>query len=365
MPHLRYAAAMVLFRMLPLLAASVALAQPPLTGVIDFHVHADPDSLPRSIDAIDLARLAKQRGMRGLVLKNHYESTTALAYVVRKQVPGIEISGGIDLNRTVGGINPAAVERMTMMKGGWGRVVWLPTFDAENQVRYSKEQRPFVPVSRNGRLLPEVLEVIALAASDVAIVASGTATLETALFKRPMVVVYAMHILSWQIGKLVHYQPWVSLPNILLRDHAVDNIVRQRASAILRAAERGGRLTRQLLAFSRRQMLRPEPVDLRQRTREISDLLSQSLRADIELTIDMPEGLLLVMVDPAEFELGLGAASQGQRHSRARQRAGRGPLCEAHRAAARQIRSRTQEVRRELGCGLRPAREAQELKSQH
>ena len=91
----------------------------------------------------------------------------------------------------------------------------------------------------------------------------------------------------------------------LLRDHAVDNIVRQRASAILRAAERGGRLTRQLLAFSRRQMLRPEPVDLRQRTREISDLLSQPLRADIELTIDMPEGLWLVMVDPAEFELAL------------------------------------------------------------
>ena len=73
----------------------------------------------------------------------------------------------------------------------------------------------------------------------------------------------------------------------------------------LRAAERGGRLTRQLLAFSRRQLLRPEPVDLRQRTREISDLLSPSLRADIELTIDMPEGLWLVMVDPAEFELAL------------------------------------------------------------
>jgi signal transduction histidine kinase len=91
----------------------------------------------------------------------------------------------------------------------------------------------------------------------------------------------------------------------LLRDHAVDNIVRQRALAILRAAERGGRLTRQLLGFSRRQMLRPEPVDLWRRTRETSDLLSQSLRADIELTIDMPEGLWLVMVDPAEFELAL------------------------------------------------------------
>lgn len=144
--------------------AALAAAQTPLPGVIDIHVHADPDSMPRSIDAIDLARLAKARGMRGLVLKNHYESTAALAYIVRKEVPGIEIFGGIDLNRSVGGVNPAAVERMVLMKGGWGRVVWMPTFDSENQVRYSRENRPFVSVSKDGRLLPEVLAVIALAA---------------------------------------------------------------------------------------------------------------------------------------------------------------------------------------------------------
>ena len=79
-----------------------------LNGVIDIHVHSDPDSVPRSIDAIDLARLAKERGMRGMVLKNHYEPTASLAYIVRKVVPGIEAFGGIDLNRTVGGVNPAA-----------------------------------------------------------------------------------------------------------------------------------------------------------------------------------------------------------------------------------------------------------------
>jgi len=144
--------------------AALAAAQTPLPGVIDIHVHCDPDSIPRSIDAINLARLAKARGMRGLVLKNHYESTAALAYIVRKEVPGIEIFGGIDLNRSVGGVNPAAVERMVLMKGGWGRVIWMPTFDAENQVRFSKEDRPFVSVSKDGRLLPEVLQVIGLAA---------------------------------------------------------------------------------------------------------------------------------------------------------------------------------------------------------
>jgi len=140
-----------------------AAAHAQLQGVVDIHCHADPDSVPRSIDAVDLAKLAKQAGMRGLVLKNHYESTASLAYIVRKIVPGLEVCGWIDLNRSVGGINPAAIERMVLVKGNYGRVVWLPTFDAENQVRYSKENRPFVSVTRNGELTPEVREVIALA----------------------------------------------------------------------------------------------------------------------------------------------------------------------------------------------------------
>jgi hypothetical protein len=153
------------------LAAGAAFAQ--LNGVIDIHAHTDPDSVPRSIDAIDLAKLARARGMRGLVLKNHYEPTASLAYLVRKEVPGIEIFGGVDLNRSVGGVNPAAIERMVLVKGGYGRVVWMPTFDAENQVRFSKENRPFVSVSRNGELLPETRQVIALAATHHLMLETG------------------------------------------------------------------------------------------------------------------------------------------------------------------------------------------------
>jgi hypothetical protein len=163
------------------LLTPAAYTQPKLPGVIDIHAHSDPDSNARSIDAIDLARLAKERGMRGLVLKNHYESTAALAYVVRKEVPGIEVFGGIDLNRSVGGINPAAVERMVLMKGGWGKVVWMPTFDAENQVRYSKESRPFVSVAKDGHLLPEVQQVIALIAKSQLTLETGHSSAEEGL----------------------------------------------------------------------------------------------------------------------------------------------------------------------------------------
>lgn len=111
--------------------------------------------------------------MRGLVLKNHYEPTASLAYIVRKEVPGIEVFGGIDLNLTVGGMNPSAVEHMADITGGYGRFVWMSTFDSEAQVKYSKEDRPFVPVARDGELLPATKQVIAVIAKHNLVMATG------------------------------------------------------------------------------------------------------------------------------------------------------------------------------------------------
>ena len=159
--------------------ASAGFAQEnPLAGAIDIHVHAAPDSTPRSIDAIDLARLAKSRGMRGLVLKNHYEPTASLAYIVRKEVPGIEVFGGIDLNLSVGGMNPNAVEHMAAITGGYGRFVWMATFDSENQVRYSKQDRPSVRIARDGQLVPETKAVIAVVAKRNLVMATGHSSAE-------------------------------------------------------------------------------------------------------------------------------------------------------------------------------------------
>ncbi|HEV8679982.1 MAG TPA: CHASE domain-containing protein [Stellaceae bacterium] len=91
----------------------------------------------------------------------------------------------------------------------------------------------------------------------------------------------------------------------LLRD-ATQGLPGQRhAAAILRAANRGERLTRQLLAFSRRQTLRPETVDLRTRTGEIAEMLARTMRGDIKMSLDLPQGLWPVAIDPAEFDLAI------------------------------------------------------------
>ncbi len=70
----------------------------------------------------------------------------------------------------------------------------------------------------------------ALAACDVSLVASGTATLEAALFKRPMVIAYNMHWLSWWLMKGKKLQPWVGLPNILCQSFVVPELLQDKAT---------------------------------------------------------------------------------------------------------------------------------------
>jgi lipid-A-disaccharide synthase len=69
-----------------------------------------------------------------------------------------------------------------------------------------------------------------LAACDVTLIASGTATLEAALFKRPMVIAYNMNWLSWQIMRRKKLQLWVGLPNILCRDFVVPELLQDAAT---------------------------------------------------------------------------------------------------------------------------------------
>jgi len=69
-----------------------------------------------------------------------------------------------------------------------------------------------------------------LAACDVTLIASGTATLEAALFKRPMVIAYNMNWLSWQIMQRKQLQPWVGLPNILCGDFVVPELLQDQAT---------------------------------------------------------------------------------------------------------------------------------------
>ena len=103
-----------------------------IEGAVDVHVHSEPDLFPRIADDVGVARHAASLGLRAFSLKCHSERTTTRAYMTMQQVPGIQVVGGIVLNRAVGGINPAAVEAALQLGG---RHVWMPTVDAANHAR--------------------------------------------------------------------------------------------------------------------------------------------------------------------------------------------------------------------------------------
>jgi lipid-A-disaccharide synthase len=71
---------------------------------------------------------------------------------------------------------------------------------------------------------------VVLAACDVTLIASGTATLEAALFKRPMVIAYHMGWLSWSLMRRKQLQPWVGLPNILCQEFVVPELIQEAAT---------------------------------------------------------------------------------------------------------------------------------------
>ena len=70
----------------------------------------------------------------------------------------------------------------------------------------------------------------AMASADAVLVASGTASLEVALFKKPMVIAYKMMAASWQVMRRMAYQPWIGLPNILARDFVVPELLQDAAT---------------------------------------------------------------------------------------------------------------------------------------
>jgi lipid-A-disaccharide synthase len=70
----------------------------------------------------------------------------------------------------------------------------------------------------------------AIAASDAVLAASGTATLEVALFKKPMVIAYKVMRASWHIMRHMGYLPWIGLPNILAREYLVPEFLQDAAT---------------------------------------------------------------------------------------------------------------------------------------
>lgn len=160
-----------------LLKGGAEAATPPvdkdLDGVIEMHVHADPDVRARCIDQLTLTRQCRQNGYRGIMYKCHDFITNDIAYLLRATVPGIEVFGGIALNRNYGDkVNVQAAKMATQVTGRYCRCVWMPTYQSAFDMR--KKGGVGVPVlDGQGHVLPEVVKVMELCADADIIFATG------------------------------------------------------------------------------------------------------------------------------------------------------------------------------------------------
>src|SRR6266508_3531484 len=147
-----------------------------VTGAIDMHCHPHPDLFPRLADDLEVVQHAAQVGLRAVMIKCHSEPTVSRAYLVEKISPGVQVFGGVVLNRAVGGINPAAAE--AALKLG-AKEVWMPTVDAAYHAEMhggtgaydvqssgpTSAPRTGISVTDDeGSLRPETLEVLDLEA---------------------------------------------------------------------------------------------------------------------------------------------------------------------------------------------------------
>jgi Family of unknown function (DUF6282) len=182
----------------------LGLTDPALVGAIDVHLHLEPDSPGpggsfRVLDVFEAAAIAQSRGMRGFVFKNHLDAIGAGgAYLVRKRMPSFEIFARMPANYPVGGINSAALEHFSQIRGGWGRIFEMPTRDsitatrapgAMDEANLARNRPwmlmmppgtpPYVAVSKDGALLPEVKHLIAMMAKIRTVDTNGRMVLAT------------------------------------------------------------------------------------------------------------------------------------------------------------------------------------------
>jgi lipid-A-disaccharide synthase len=123
----------------------------------------------------------------------------------------------------------------------------------------------------------------ALAACDLTLVASGTAALEAALFKRPMVITYHLAWLNWQRMKRMRYQPWVGLPNILCGEFVVPELIQDAATPEALAREGLAWLDDPQRVAALETRFTDLHHTLRQNTaRKATDAIAQILQTDLE-----------------------------------------------------------------------------------
>ena len=140
-----------------------------LEGATDLHFHATPDLHDRLLDEVEIAREAREAGMKAVLSKAHYGINATRMHYVSKAVPGIHAFGGVVLNPAVGGLNPSAVEAAIAFGA---KEVWMPSIFSDAHIKHFKGTYGTMPgrvkwpekgisiLDQEGKLVPAVKEIL-------------------------------------------------------------------------------------------------------------------------------------------------------------------------------------------------------------
>jgi len=139
----------------------------------DLHLHTGPDVRLRKLSDLEQIQQAVEARMAGCVLKCHSEPTAGRAALMRQIYPGFDVIGAVVLNRSIGGINPYAVEAAGKMGA---KMLWFPTMDAAAYLRWKNAPNPENGIRllhTDGTLTAEVSEVLQVAKEYDMVVCTG------------------------------------------------------------------------------------------------------------------------------------------------------------------------------------------------
>jgi hypothetical protein len=147
-------------------------------GSIDMHCHHAPDALIEGrMDALETVKLARDMGMRAVVLKSTYFPTKPMADIIGKLVPEVKVFGSVCLDNEIGGLNHEALEPLA--KFGT-KVVWMPTHSSTNSRANMRripgvvlEGEGFSLIDAAGKLVSEVSRILSIVKKYNMVLANG------------------------------------------------------------------------------------------------------------------------------------------------------------------------------------------------
>ncbi|MBW1973830.1 MAG: hypothetical protein JRI44_13495, partial [Deltaproteobacteria bacterium] len=192
-----------------------------ISNAYDLHIHSNPSLFERIGDDIYIANHAKEAGLTGILLKNHFESTVGRAAIVKNIIGDLYIFGGLVLNSFAGGLNPVAVE--TALKLG-AKEIWLPTIDSKAHAKVfghlggfgyqesvTKVKREAITILDDGKIKEEVKIIVEL-------VRDYDVILGTAHLGKDEIFLLAEFAHQINFSKLLITHPFFNPPNLNVKE---------------------------------------------------------------------------------------------------------------------------------------------------